>query len=32
MKLWLVRHAAVSLPDGLCYGTTDVPALAEATT
>ena len=31
MKLWLIRHAAVALPDGLCYGTSDVPAQADAT-
>ncbi|MBX3609786.1 MAG: histidine phosphatase family protein [Hydrogenophaga sp.] len=31
MKLWLIRHAAVALPDGLCYGITDAPARAEAT-
>lgn len=31
MKLWLIRHAAVALPDGLCYGSTDAPARAEAT-
>ena len=31
MKLWLIRHAAVALPPGLCYGTTDAPALADAT-
>ena len=31
MKLWLIRHAAVTLPDGLCYGTSDVPAQADAT-
>lgn len=31
MRVWLVRHAAVALPDGLCYGITDVPAQAEAT-
>ena len=26
MKLWLLRHARVLLPDGLCYGASDVPA------
>src|SRR5690606_18470493 len=26
MKLWLLRHARVSLPPGLCYGASDVPA------
>lgn len=26
MKLWLLRHARVSLPEGLCYGASDVPA------
>ena len=26
MKLWLLRHARVQLPDGLCYGGSDVPA------
>jgi len=31
MKLWLIRHAAVALPDGLCYGITDAPARADAT-
>lgn len=31
MKLWLIRHAAVALPPGLCYGTTDAPARADAT-
>jgi len=31
MKLWLIRHAAVALPDGLCYGITDAPARTEPT-
>lgn len=31
MKLWLIRHAAVALPDGLCYGITDAPARTDAT-
>lgn len=31
MKLWLVRHAQVNLPAGLCYGATDVAADAAAT-
>jgi alpha-ribazole phosphatase len=26
MKLWLVRHARTSAPEGLCYGRTDVEA------
>lgn len=26
MKLWLLRHAAVTLAPGLCYGASDVPA------
>lgn len=26
MRLWLVRHAPVLLPPGLCYGASDVPA------
>ncbi len=26
MKLWLLRHARVLLPEGLCYGSSDVPA------
>ena len=26
MKLWLLRHARVLLPAGLCYGSSDVPA------
>lgn len=32
MKLWLLRHAQVQLPAGLCYGASDVaadPALTE---
>lgn len=31
MKLWLLRHAPVSLPSGLCYGASDVPADASLT-
>lgn len=31
MKLWLLRHAAVALPPGLCYGASDVPANAALT-
>src|SRR5690606_9360342 len=31
MKLWLIRHAAVALPAGLCYGTSDAPAHGWAT-
>lgn len=31
MKLWLLRHAAVTLPPGLCYGASDVPADAALT-
>ena len=31
MKLWLVRHAQVLLPTGICYGATDVAADAAAT-
>jgi alpha-ribazole phosphatase len=31
MKLWLVRHAQVLLPPGICYGATDVAADAVAT-
>ena len=27
MKLWVLRHAAVALPPGVCYGAWDVPAL-----
>ena len=26
MKLWLIRHAPVLLPAGICYGASDVPA------
>lgn len=26
MRLWLLRHAAVALAPGLCYGVSDVPA------
>ena len=31
MKLWLVRHAEVDLPAGICYGQSDVPARMDAT-
>lgn len=31
MKLWLLRHAPVLLPAGLCYGASDVPADAAHT-
>lgn len=31
MKLWLLRHAQVLLPPGLCYGTSDAPADAALT-
>lgn len=31
MKLWLLRHAPVLLPAGLCYGASDVPADATIT-
>ncbi|MDO9436601.1 histidine phosphatase family protein [Hydrogenophaga sp.] len=31
MKLWLLRHAPVMLPAGLCYGASDVPADAART-
>lgn len=31
MRLWLLRHGPVDLPPGLCYGASDVPALAEPT-
>ena len=31
MKLWLLRHAAVVLAPGLCYGASDVPADAALT-
>lgn len=31
MKLWLLRHAAVDLSPGLCYGASDVAAHAELT-
>ena len=31
MKLWLLRHAPVMLPAGLCYGASDVPADADRT-
>jgi alpha-ribazole phosphatase len=31
MKLWLARHALPSVPDGLCYGASDVPADAGST-
>lgn len=32
MKLWLLRHARVVLPPGLCYGASDVPADPALTT
>ena len=31
MKLWLVRHAAVQVEPGVCYGALDLPADAQAT-
>ncbi|WP_326534952.1 histidine phosphatase family protein [Pseudorhodoferax sp.] len=31
MRLWLVRHAAVQLAPGICYGASDVPADPEHT-
>lgn len=31
MKLWLLRHAPVTLGPGLCYGASDVPADAALT-
>ncbi|MBT9551415.1 MAG: histidine phosphatase family protein [Hydrogenophaga sp.] len=31
MKLWLLRHARVTLDAGLCYGVSDVPAGAALT-
>jgi alpha-ribazole phosphatase len=31
MKLWLLRHARVTLEPGLCYGASDVPADRELT-
>ena len=31
MKLWLLRHARVMLPPGICYGVSDVAADPEAT-
>ena len=31
MKLWLLRHAPVLLPPGLCYGASDAPADAALT-
>lgn len=31
MKLWLLRHAPVLLPEGLCYGASDAPADADKT-
>ena len=31
MKLWVLRHAPVLLPPGLCYGASDVPADEGAT-
>jgi alpha-ribazole phosphatase len=32
MRLWLLRHARVVLPPGLCYGVSDVPADGAHTT
>lgn len=31
MRLWLLRHAEVAAPPGLCYGASDLPAQAPAT-
>lgn len=31
MRLWLLRHARVMAPEGLCYGASDLPAHPEAT-
>ncbi|MGB6101493.1 MAG: histidine phosphatase family protein, partial [Comamonas sp.] len=31
MRLWLVRHARVALPEGVCYGASDVAADVQAT-
>ena len=31
MAIWLIRHAQVLLPPGVCYGATDVAAEPEAT-
>ncbi len=31
LQLWLIRHAPVIAPAGLCYGASDYPAEAEAT-
>jgi alpha-ribazole phosphatase len=31
VKLWLLRHAQVALPPGVCYGASDVPAHADLT-
>ena len=31
MKLWLLRHARVAVPGGLCYGASDLSADAAAT-
>jgi alpha-ribazole phosphatase len=31
MAIWLIRHAQVMLPPGVCYGVTDVPAEPAAT-
>ena len=31
MKLWLLRHAPVTLEAGLCYGASDVPAHGDLT-
>ena len=30
MKLWLIRHAPVLLPAGICYGASDVLADVDA--
>ncbi len=31
MRLWLIRHAPVEAPPGLCYGASDLPAQAAET-
>lgn len=31
MRLWLLRHARVRLPEGTCYGASDIAADAQAT-
>jgi len=31
VRLWLVRHARPLVPDGVCYGASDVPACADDT-